>query len=372
MKILISAGDYSADLHAQSLAKELKSLQPDLHLLALGGGKLQTVSNEFIANLVEMDISGFSKPLLKLPQLLSLLYGKIFPKLASGSVDAVILVDYYDFNIQIARKAKKHGIPVFYFISPQVWASRESRIQELKKTVSRMLVIFPFEEELYQSHGVPVTYIGHPFLETLPAPNHKKDFQSILQNGTIHLGLMPGSRKRELEHHLPAMLTCAHELKKKFPKLECSLFAADWIADEVYAKFMDIKSVQFVRENNFEKRSQLTLSLTASGTATLENALLGIPMVVVYHTSWITYRIAMALVKVNMMSMPNILSGKMILPELLQSQLTPEDLLRQATYLIEHPPQLEKMREELIELRKMLGDPGAYARAAKIIMSELK
>lgn len=370
-RIFISAGDYSADIHAQELVKALKSIEPDLHLIAVGGEKLKSVVNEFLANLVKMDISGFSKPILKLPQLLFLLYRKIFPALAQGRVDAVILVDYYDFNIRIAKKAKKLGIPLFYFISPQIWATRKTRIEDLKKTVSRMLVIFPFEEELYKRHGVPVTFVGHPFIESVSSKISKNNFKTIIQNGPLRLGLMPGSRRRELLHHFPPMMVCVKELKKKFQKLECFLFAVDWIEDDYYLKFMKNEPIEIVREKNYEKRSQLHFCLTASGTATLENALLGIPMVVLYQTSWITYLIVKSIATVSFISMPNILSGRKIIPELIQNQANPETLFRAADGLLSNPDLLEKMHQELIELKELLGPPGAYSRAAKIIYDSI-
>ena len=398
-KILISAGDYSADLHGESLVREMRKLDPSLFVTALGGVRLKGVVNEFLRDMVEMDISGFSQPVKQFFSLKKILQDVVFPRLESSAthraderlpcgdsrrVDAVVLIDYYGFNIHIARKAREKNIPVFYFVSPQVWASRRWRIQKLKSCVTKMLVIFPFEEELYRQNGVPVEFVGHPLMDRIAAAA-REELRSP-SNGasrhtagarppdvwrTIRLGLMPGSRPKEVTRHLPLMLECAKQLKKQFPSTEMILFAVDNIPDEFYRSLVGQETVRMVRENGYRERLGLTLSLTASGTATLENALLGIPMVVIYQTSWLTYLIARLIIQVPHISMPNILSGKDLVPELVQDRANSRRMAETAARLIADPNLLAKMKEELVQLREKLGQPGAYSRAAQTILKSI-
>lgn len=369
--ILISAGDYSADLHGESLVSEMRKMDASLFVTALGGIKLKGVSDEFLQDMVELDVSGFSQPVKQFFKLKKILQQIVFPRLDPRRLDAVILIDYYGFNIHIAEKAKERNIPVFYFVSPQVWASRQGRIQKLKKCVRQMLVIFPFEEELYRRHGVPVTFVGHPLMDRIPQLKNEKKFKLGAQNGPIRLGLLPGSRTRELARHIPLLIRSFEALKKKFPNLEGTLFAVEPISDEYYRSWNPPNPLAIVRENDYKKRSDLTLALTASGTATLENALLGIPMIVIYQTSWLTYFIARRMIRVPYISMPNILAGKAIVPELIQHRAEQKSVTQLAADFISHPESLEKMHRELLQLKESLGPPGAYQRAAKIILGSV-
>ncbi|MBI4217976.1 MAG: lipid-A-disaccharide synthase [Elusimicrobia bacterium] len=374
-KILISAGDYSADMHGQSLVQEMRKSDPHLSVVSLGGVKLRSVSDQFLQDMVELDVSGFSQPFKQFFRLKHILQKLVFPILDERRVAAVVLIDYYGFNIHVAERAAKNKIPVFYFVSPQVWASRKGRIQKLKKYVTRMLVIFPFEEELYKRSGVPVTFVGHPLLSVV----QQFPIRSLRPvNGRIFLGLLPGSRERELIRHIPLLIQSFQKLKLKFPGVQVTLFAADSIRDETYRSLARPycpnleKEIKIVRETNLKSRSELTLALTASGTATLENALLGVPTIVVYQTSWLTYWIAKMVIRVPYISMPNILIGKEIVPELIQNQATPDSVAQTAATLLSNPDSLERMQSELVQLRQKLGPSDAYSRAAAIIHNHLK
>ncbi|OGR83722.1 MAG: lipid-A-disaccharide synthase [Elusimicrobia bacterium RIFCSPLOWO2_01_FULL_54_10] len=369
MKLLISAGDYSADLHGESLVRALKKKNPDLSVTALGGVRLKSVADTFLKDMVEMDVSGFSQPVKQFFKLKDILTDTVFPILEKKQVDAVVLIDYYGFNIHIAKKAKKEGIPVFYFVSPQVWASRKWRIQRLKESVTKMLVIFPFEKELYEQYGVPVEFVGHPVMDAIATLGEATAPKN--PNGKIRLGLMPGSRVREISRHVPIMLRCFEDLQKKFGNLEAVLFAVDALPDSLYQKYLKDSPVKLVRNAGYNDRLNLTLCLTASGTATLENALLGIPMIVIYQASWLTYLVARMLIQVPYVSMANILSGREVVPELIQHRANPDEIVRAASRYLADPALLERTRSELIKLRKVLGKPGAYDRAAASILADL-
>ncbi len=368
-RILISAGDYSADLHGESLVLALRKTEPDLQVTALGGNRLKGVADSFLRDMVGLDISGFSKPLKQFFNLKNILQQTIYPILEKHEVDAVILIDYYGFNIHIAQKAKKENVPVFYFVSPQVWASRPGRIKNLKAAVSKMLVIFPFEEELYKKAGVPVQFVGHPILDAID--KLEKEGLRHTSNGKIRLGIMPGSRIKEVSRHLPIMLKGFEILKKKFGNIEGVLFTVDAIDDSLYQKYIQGHDLTLVREGGMKERMNLTFCLTASGTATLENALMGIPMVVIYRMSLLTYLIAKNIIRVPYITMANILSGKEVVPELVQYAASPENIAMKASRYLEDPQLLERTREELIKLKIALGSPGAYERAAAAILADL-
>ncbi|OGR98007.1 MAG: lipid-A-disaccharide synthase [Elusimicrobia bacterium RIFCSPLOWO2_01_FULL_64_13] len=358
--------------------RELRARAPDLSVTALGGGRLRGVADEFLRDMVRMDISGFSQPFKQFFSLKSILQKMIFPRLASREFDAVILIDYYGFNIHIARKARAFGIPVFYFVSPQVWASRGWRIQELKRAVTKMLVIFPFEEELYRGHGVPAEFVGHPAVDAVERAESgrpagaERDRPAAPGDGVLKLGILPGSRHRELARHLPIMLKALELLRKRFPKIEATVFAVDWIPDEDYLAALEGRPVRLSREQDLRERAGLDFCLTASGTAALEIALLRIPQVVIYQASWLTYWVARLLIRVDYISMPNILSGKMIVPELIQGEASPARVAEEAEKILSDPLRLESARSELIELRKSLGKPGAYSRAADVVLDSLR
>lgn len=376
MRILISAGDYSADIHGESLAREMKKLDPSLHVTALGGVRLKKVADDFLKDMVDMDISGFSQPVKQFFNLKNILQKTIFPRLDPQKLDAVILIDYYGFNIHIAAKAKKNGIPVYYFVSPQVWASRKWRINRLKQNVTKMLVIFPFEEVLYKEHGVPVEFVGNPIMDQISKIRFKDRYELANSDGKIRIGFMPGSRVRELIRHVPTMIQTYARIKKQFPNVEGYLFAVEAISDEVYNDLIHAALSQngktplpqIIRNQDYQFRADLSFCLTASGTATLENALLGIPMVVIYQTSWLTYWIAKKLIQVPYISMANILSGKQVVPELIQDEADPAKISALMSRYFSDPSLLERMHGELIELRRKLGPPGAYLRAAQAIL----
>lgn len=367
--ILISAGDYSADIHGESLVRALRKRQPDLSVMALGGVRLKSVADHFLKDMVEMEVSGFSQPFKQFFKLKDILLKTVYPILEKREVDAVVLIDYYGFNIHVAQKAKKAGIPVFYFVSPQVWASRRWRIRRLKESVTKMLVIFPFEKELYQSRGVPVEFVGHPIMDTIEKLGVVAEKTN--PNRRVRLGLMPGSRVKEISRHLPLMLESFEVLKRKFGNIEGLLFAVDAAPDSLYRKYLKWSSVKLIRERDYKERLGLALCLTASGTATLENALLGIPMVVIYKASWLTYLIARLLIQVHYVSMANILCGKEVVPELIQHRARPDEIVRAASRYLSDASLLERTRGELIKLRQVLGKAGAYERAAAFILADL-
>jgi len=366
MMIVIVAGDPSGDLHASHLIRALKERGgASLRVAAVGGPLMRAQADEFLEDLASRGVTGFWEPLVKLPFMARLaLRLKRFMK--DRNADALICVDYYGFNRRVLGLAKKLGVPAFYYISPQVWASRPRRVQALKKLVRRMLVIFPFEEKLYADAGVPCRFVGHPLLDLMPAPEEKS-----APGRPPRVGLLPGSRRSEIERHLPILLRACDKLRSYYPELKVQAFAPPSAPDSAYdAARAD--GVEIVREKGYEQRRRLDLALCSSGTATLENALLGVPMVVLYKMSWLTYRIARALIRVRHIAMANILAGETLAPELIQRDATAERLAEEAAKLLADAPRYAEVRRKLLAVRASLGTPGAAQRAADSILSELR
>jgi lipid-A-disaccharide synthase len=270
--------------------------------------------------------------------------------------DKVILVDYYGFNIHLAKAAKKMNIPVYYYISPQVWASRRGRINKIKQYVSKMLVILPFEEQLYKENGVDAVFVGHPLIDIVPAP------ESFPNNEKLIIGFFPGSRKSVIEKHLPLVKGTILLIRKKIN--------ADFIVFGIKELSEEYKGLgcEVVYENGYASRNKLSLAISVSGTVSLENALLGIPMIIFYRLSRLNYCIARMIVKIKNIAMANILLGEDLVPELIQENATPENLADTAVKLLGNDKLLAETRNKLLSLRKILGSAGTYERAAHIIL----
>ena len=366
MDILVVAGDPSGDLHASHLIKALKAQGPaSLRVAAVGGPLMRAQADEFIEDLASRGVTGFWEPVAKLPFMVKLAL-RLKAYMRERRPSAVVCVDYYGFNRRVLAIAKAQKVPALYFISPQVWASRPGRVRVLKRLVRRMLVIFPFEEKLYRKSGVPVEFVGHPLLDVLPSPAGKDGVP-----GPLRVGILPGSRRSEVAKHLPILLAAFLNLRRRYPDAQAQVFGAAALPDDAY-DLGAVPAVSLVRESDYSERRKLDLALCSSGTATLENALLGVPMVVVYKMSWLTYRIAKAIIRVDHIAMANILAGRTLAPELIQRDATADKVAAEAERLIEDPKRYAKLRGELLELRRELGQPGAARRAAAAVLAEAR
>ncbi len=351
----MSAGDISGDFHASNLVKSLKTLDPEISITAVGGKNLLNVSTNFLSNICSLSGFGFFAP-FRLYFLLRKIFKMIKLDWDKNKPEKIILVDYYGFNIHLAKEAFKRNIPVYYFISPQIWASRKRRIRKLKKYVKKMLVILPFEEEIYRKAGLDCVFVGHPLLDLI-AENDNKDL-----SGAIPLiGLFPGSRSSVFDRHMPILEKTAEIINNKI-QANFKIFVTDPSDFRCPCKYPLVKS------DNFAERAKLTLAITTSGTVSLENALLGIPMLIYYKLSGFNYFLAKLLVKIKYIGMPNILSGREIVPELIQSQATPEKISDKAVSMLKDKDYLNSVKKELANLKNRLGSPGATLRAAKLIL----
>lgn len=370
-RLVLVAGDPSGDLYASLLIGALRARHPSVRIEAAGGPLTRAALGKdgvFLCDLASMGVTGFVEPLRRVPFLLR--SARRVLRAIEERPDALVCIDFYGFNRRLLPAAKRVGVPVHYFVSPQVWASRPGRVRTLKRWVERMLVIFPFEEPLYRKAGVPVTWVGHPLLDVLPAPLAEREPVPVPR-----IGLLPGSRPSEVRRHLPALLAAAARIARDFPRSEFSVFAAPSLPDAAYAPPRRGGACpppfRIVRESDYVQRSRLDLALTSSGTATLENALLGVPMVVLYRLSWPTYLIARSMVRVPYIAMANLLAGRRLVPELIQRDASPERIADAALDLLGHPGRLRALGRELALLRDALGGPGAVGRAADAILGSV-
>ncbi|SFV60524.1 Lipid-A-disaccharide synthase [hydrothermal vent metagenome] len=344
LKIAISAAEHSGDLLASSLIKELKTQLPECEIFGLAGDKMIKNGCKSLWHLDKVSVMGFSAVLLKLPSLL-LLRKEIITTIQNQKPNVFIGVDAPDFNFKIERKLRNKGIKTVHFVSPSVWAWRQKRIKKIKKSTDLVLCLFPFEVLFYQKHNMPAVFVGHPLADILKPRETYQENDKLL--------LMPGSRKSEIKAHLEIMLESAQALKKYNNNLEITVALVNdkynLFVTQVINKYHGVK-VEY--GNSHQLINEADLVIVASGTATLEVALIATPMVVIYKMSWLSYRIAKALVKIPFVSLPNIILNKKIVPELIQEDATVKNIVAESIKVISSDYQ--KLKEEFINIHNQL------------------
>jgi lipid-A-disaccharide synthase len=307
-------------------------------------------------------IMGFTEVVTSFGFIRKLFYETV-DRMREAPPDVLVAIDYPGFNLRLAAKAKGMGVPVVYYISPQVWAWKKGRMRVIARTVEKMLVILPFEEALYRASGVPCVYVGHPLLDHIASVR----IRGIYKGGLV-VGLLPGSREQEIQRILPVMLETARGLRNAYPEAR---FVTPCVDDERAAQIRAIAGdfpIEPAVGQTYEALAAARFCLVASGTATVEAALFGVPMIVLYKVSGVTYRIARRLVRVDAIAMVNILAGKRIVPEFIQHEAEASTILPEALDLMEDTPRRAAMIEELRRVRDLLGGPGASHRAAREVL----
>lgn len=365
MKLAVVAGEASGDLHAAEVVRELRALVPDLELFGIGGGRLEAQGMRLIRNASDLAIVGLFNVLRHLPMFLRA-FRALRREIERERPDAILLIDYPDFNLRVARVGRRLGIPVIYYISPQVWAWRSRRVSQIAERVRHMLVIFPFERDFYEAHGVPVTYVGHPLVEQLARVEARND---TLPAAPLRVALMPGSRRMEVASLLGPMLDGIRALRGDM-EIEARILLAPTIDREQVRSILESSGVEasLVEMRRMEALAECDLALCSSGTATLEAAVLGVPSVVVYRLSAMTYALARRLVRLPHFSLVNIVAGREVVPELVQKQVRGERIAAEAKRLLE-PARWSAVHRQLSEVRAKLGEPGASRRAAEKIVT---
>jgi lipid-A-disaccharide synthase len=374
-RILIVAGESSGDLHAAAVVTELKRRAPHLTIEGIGGDRMRQAGVRLHAHADDLAVVGLIEVAARLPAIWRA-YRNMIRCLRDRRPDLVILVDFPDFNLKLARRAFRLGIPVVYFISPQVWAWRAGRVRLIAKYARRLLVIFPFEEDFYRERGVEALYVGHPLLDRLtPSPSMDEARRRLELEGTAPiLGLLPGSRVGEIARHLPLLLKSARQLMIGRPDLRVIIAVADGLPLDLIGSWLhqEAISARVVQGRSCEVMAASDLILVASGTATMEAAIIGTPMVIVYRLAFFSWLAARLLVKVPHIGMVNLVAGRRVAPELIQFDATPERITDEARRLLLSAEQRLRMRQELGEVRDRLGPPGALGRTVDAILECLQ
>jgi len=375
IKVLIVAGEASGDLHGSRLVTEMISLDPRLRFYGVGGEKMKNAGVMLVADAAEMAVVGITEVLFKIKNVYKV-YRRLKNSLTADSPSLIILIDYPDFNLLLARAAKKKGIPIIYYISPQVWAWRKRRVRLIARLIKKMIVIFPFEKKFYEDASVAVDFVGHPLLDSVhPRWSREEAFRQFsLSPGVLTIGILPGSRMSEISRHLPPVLKALPLIAEKSGPVQFIIPVAPGIA------LTDLKNmvgpqqatIRVVENNMYDVMHIADLLLVASGTATVEATIIGTPMIVIYRVSLLTYFLGRLLIKVKHIGMVNIIAGKRIVPELIQKELHPEKIARTVNGMVQDPSALAEMRQDLVAVREKIGNPGASARAARIIIDTLE
>jgi lipid-A-disaccharide synthase len=363
----INAGEPSGDIHAASLLRALKEREPGLTAIGMGGEALAAAGCAIRFPMRLISLVGITEVLSGLPRILKLL-GEVKRALKAERPRAVILIDCPDFNFRVARIAKKLGIPVYYYVSPQVWAWRSGRVEFLRRFTRRVLCILPFEKEFYAARGMDVDYVGHPLMDQLPLA----ELDALTPDPNL-LGLLPGSRRKEIAALLPVFAQAALLLQKKLPDLRLALARAPGMDEAFLRQFLppELPVTLYPPEERHRMMRASRALLAASGTVTLEAALIGTPTVVAYRLSALSFAIGKAVVQVKYASLANLIMNREVFPELLQHDATAERMAATLAPWLTSEPALQAARAELADLRRRVGGPGAAGRAAGIILGDL-
>ncbi|NOX88327.1 MAG: lipid-A-disaccharide synthase [Calditrichaeota bacterium] len=364
-KILLIAGEVSGDQHGAELISALKTFRPDVRVWGIGGNELANTGMEIMFHLERMAFLGVGEVVRHLPFILKVMK-TVLQRAKEEKPDCAILIDYPGFNIRMAAKLKKIGVPVVYYISPQLWAWGHRRVEKIRKHVDKMLVLFPFEKEFYRRHGIEAEYVGHPLVDKHFA--HLPERFKEVREGKAVLGLLPGSRKNEVKTLLPRMVQTAQILLKERKIQKARILKVRHLSKEFYRPFLEgtESAFELVERPMEEILPELDAALVASGTATLETAYFAVPMVIVYHVTPLTYWLGRLLIKVNHIGLANIVAEKEIAPELIQNDFSAQRAAELLSPMLD-PAVNQRIRRQMLIVRDKLGEPGASARAARQI-----
>lgn len=373
-KILLVAGEESGDMYAGRMCAHLFRMIGGLKIEGIGGPKMRAAGGHTFYDISEMSSVGVASVLGRFRFFLGVL-NNLKAKIAAGEYDAVILIDYPDFNMRIAKAADKGGLPVFYYVCPQFWAWRRYRLRAVKKYVDLMLVVFPFEKEFYTKKRINTRFIGHPILDELETEQDREGLRENLGVGSerILLGLMPGSRAGEVRRMLPLMLS-AVKIIRAHKAVNVVIGCADSIEPGILRKYLEESGEEavIVHGGSWEMMNACDYLICKSGTSTLQALLANTPMQIVYRSDSFSYFLARSLAHVKWAGLPNLLAKREIVPELIQGRMTPQNMANTALPYLTNPELRKTMRSELARLSGSFSEPGASARAADHIIGYLR
>ena len=375
LSVMFSAGESSGDQHAANMFLELKKYQPDIKGFGMGGAKMALAGIDIRYNSGSIGVIGVVEVLKHYGEIRRAL--KLIQQLVSTErPDLLVCVDYKEFNLKLARFAKQCGVKVLFYVSPQVWAWRPGRVKTYGKAIDMMAVIFPFETTYYDAENVPVRYVGHPSVDKVHPQRSRLEDMAIfnLDEGNPVIGLLPGSRANEINRLLPIMLAAAEILQARLPGIQFMLPQADSISDELLESYMDRSPVKItvIKNQPYDVIQCCDVVMTTSGTATIEIALLTVPMVITYKLAALTYWLGRWLVNTPFIGLPNIILGKGFIKELIQHEATSENLAEEIERILTDKFYADQMRDNLNQVKQQLGQGGGSKNMAELALEIMK
>jgi len=370
VRLLLSCGEASGDLYAGALTRELRALDPSVAIAGLGGPQFQAAGGRIIDDYRDIAVTGLTEAIRKVPRSLAALR-RLVAAARAERPDGLVVIDSPDFNFRLAPQIKRLGVPVIYYISPQIWAWRPGRVKTIRAFADRVLVIFPFEEAIYREADVPVEFVGHPLID-LSAPSESREkflARHRLSPAAPTVAILPGSRPNEVSRILPDLIASTDRIRRQIPGAQFVIARAPDLPDRL---FDGAGSAVVVAGDTNTVLASADVALTASGTATVQTALHDTPMVIVYRLSPMTYRLGKRLVTVTTIGMVNLIAGEMIVPELIQDAFTPDAVAREAVSMLTDRERAARIREGLARVRARLGGPGASRRAAESVLAVVR
>lgn len=372
---MISCGEASGDLYAGALAAELRRRAPNAEIYGFGGPRLRRAGGELLGDFSRFSVTGLIESITVMPRGAMMLW-RLIAAARRNPPDVFVPIDFPDFNFYLIAAFRRLRIPIVYYVSPQLWAWRAGRMKTMKAGVKRVLVIFPFEERIYQEAGVDVRFVGHPLVDLAAATEPRASFLAShgLDASAPTVALLPGSRHNEVAHTIPVFASALALIRARVPGVQFTVACAPTIEDAEFAPLLAAPGGPpvLVRERTDDVIASADVAITASGTATVQCALHGRPMVVVYRLSPMTYRLGKRFVSVDMFAMPNLVAGTRIVPELIQDDFTPERVAAEVVPLLTDRARHAGMTEALRRVRAQLGAPGASGRAADAVLDVIR
>ena len=371
MRVMISCGEPSGDLYAAGLIEALRSRAPGVEVFGFGGRRFAAAGGRLVGDFAGVSVTGLTEAIRVIPRSYAMLR-RLVDQARATRPDVFVAIDFPDFNFRLMAALHGLGIPVVYYISPQLWAWRAGRMAAMKRHVTRVLVIFPFEVDLYREAGVPVEFVGHPLVDLTGTTEPRDQFLARLglQSPQPTVAVLPGSRRNEVARTIPTIAESLPMIAARVPGAQFVVACARELPDAAFDRLRGAAAaVAFVRDDTDSVLAASDVAITASGTATVQCALHERPMVVVYRVSGVTYQLAKRLVRVEHIAMPNLVAGRRIVPELIQDAFTPERLTMETVQLLDDPQRHAAARAALREVRQRLGGGGASDRAAQAILA---
>lgn len=370
---MVSAGEVSGDMHAAAVLKKLKEKTEELEIFGMGSTALKEIGADIIIDPTEISTIGYIEALKNIRQHFKNL-SKMKELLRKRKPDLVFLVDYSAFNMKMAKACSQEGIKAVNYFPPSAWVYNRRRAKKMAAYGTHIAAVFPMEEEVYQEAGAEVTFVGHPLLDLVEIENSKLEIKKEfnIDQGQKVIGIFPGSRRGEIESLLPEMLKAAAELKQRYPELKFLLAAADGIKLEFLNSFINQAELkpEVVQKSNYKIMKISEFIITASGTTSLEAAILGTPQIIAYQAALSTYLLAKYIFKVQFVGLPNIIAGQEIIPELLQGDFEADHIVDIASDWLKNPEELKKIKKELHSVREKLGGGGAVEKTAELLLRE--